>query len=114
MNIQMIDVIQSAEKIVREHLALKTGERFAIIADPKSSIEMVCALAGVAASLGAEYTILTQPTRPPHRKNEMSPIIEAALSQVDALVGITGSSGAPTYSKLVRQLIDQKKLRAIS
>src|SRR5690606_3654219 len=109
-----VDLIRSADLIVRQLLELKSGERFAIVADPMSAPEMVDALAGVAAAVGAEFTVLTQPTRRPERKNEMSPMIEAALEHADAMVGITASSGAPTYSKVVKRLLDAKSLRVIS
>lgn len=109
-----VDLVRSADLVVRELLALKAGERFAIVADPMSAPEMVDALAGVAAAIGAEFAVLTQPTRPLTRKNELSPMVEAALERADALVGITASGGAPTYSKAVKRLMDAKRLRVIS
>lgn len=111
---RMIDVIKSAELIVRELLALQPHERFAIVADPMSSDEMLQALCGVAAGVGADYCVLTQPTRPTSRKNEMCPAIEAALEKVDVMVGLTGSGGAPTYSKAVKRLLDDKRIRVLS
>ncbi len=109
-----IDVMRSAELIGRELLAITPGENVAIVCDSRSVMEMVYALAGVAQAIGAEYTILHQPSRPPARKNELSPLIEAALEKADVLIGLTGSGGAPSYAMRVKQLLDEKRLRAMS
>lgn len=114
MTDRAIDAQRSAHLIVRELLALKPTERFAIVADPMSCQEMVQALAGAAASVGADYAILVQPTRPASQKNLLSPAIEAALEHVDVMVGITGSGGAPTYSRTVKRLLDARKIRVSS
>ncbi len=109
-----IDLIRSAELIVRQLLAVKPGERVSIVCDPHSEMEMAHALAGLAQSAGAEYTILMMPTRTPDRSNELTPMIEQALEASDCLIGLTGACGAPTYAASVKQLYDQKRLRGIS
>lgn len=114
MDPRLIDVMRSANLIGRELLALKSGENLAIVSDNHSTMEMVYALAGVAASVGAEYTILHQPFRQPARKNELTPIVEAALEKADAMVGITGSGGGPTYARVVKRLLDEKRIRVMS
>jgi leucyl aminopeptidase (aminopeptidase T) len=114
MDPRTIDVMRSAELIGRELLAIKPDEHVAIVCDPQSVMEMVYSLAGVANAIGAEYAILHQPSRPPERKNELSPLIEAALEKTDVLIGLTGSGGAPSYSSAVKRLLDAKRLRAMS
>jgi leucyl aminopeptidase (aminopeptidase T) len=109
-----IDVASSANLIIGELLAVKPGEQVAIICDPHSEMRMAYALAGAVQSLGGEYTLLMMPTRETARKNELTPIIEQGLSQADCRIGLTGASGAPTYSAVVKQLYDAKKLRTIS
>lgn len=109
-----IDVARSANLIVSKLLALKPGEQVAIICDPHSEMRMAYALAGAVESLGGEYTLLMMPTRGTARKNELTPIIEQGLSQADCMIGLTGASGAPTYSAAVTRLYEAKKLRAIS
>jgi leucyl aminopeptidase (aminopeptidase T) len=95
-------------------LAVKPHEQVAIVCDPHSEMSMAYALAGVVESLGAEYTILMMPTRTTERKNDLTPVIEKGLEAADCLIGLTGSSGAPTYSSAVKRLYNQKKLRTIS
>lgn len=110
----MIDLVRSSELVVRELLAVKRNETLAIVCDTSSCMEMVDALAGVAAGLGAEFVVLQQPSREPARKNELSRAIEAALDHADVMIGITGSGGAPTYAARVKQLLDERKLRVMS
>ena len=98
----------------RELLAIKPGENVAIVCDDHSAMEMVRALASVTLGIGAEYAILHQPSRPPERKNELSPIIEAAFDKTDVLVSLTGSGGAPAYAAAVKDLLEAKRLRTMS
>jgi leucyl aminopeptidase (aminopeptidase T) len=109
-----IDVIRSADLIIRRLLAVKPGEQVALVCDPYSEMSMAYALAGAVESVGAEYTILTMPTRSTERKNDLTPVIEKGLEAADCLIGLTGSCGAPTYSAAVKRLYDQKQLRTIS
>ena len=109
-----IDVAESARMVGHELLAIKPGENVAIVVDDHSAMEMVRALAAVAASAGAEWAILHQPSRPPERKNELSPIIEAAFEKTDVLISLTGSGGAPAYAASVKDLLKAKRLRTMS
>jgi leucyl aminopeptidase (aminopeptidase T) len=109
-----IDLIRSAELIVRKLMAVKRGENVMIVCDPGSEMDMVYALAGVVQDIGGEYTIAMMPTRGKDRKNELTPPIEKGLEATDCLIGITGHSGAPTYAKAVKDRFDAKKLRSIS
>lgn len=114
MNPRTIDTIRSADLIVRRLLEVKAGEQIAIICDPHSPIEMAYALAGVIESVGAEYTIMMQPTRHENNKNRLTPVIEKGLENADAMIGMTGSGGAPTYSTTVKRLYEKKTLRGMS
>ena len=109
-----IDVEQSADLVGRELLAIRPGENVAIVCDDHSAMEMVHALAGVAAGAGAECAILHQPSRPSERKNELSPIVEAAFEKTDVLISLTGSGGAPAHSARVKDLLKAKRLRTMS
>ncbi len=51
----------------------------AIVCDPYSEMSMAYALAGVVESVGAEYTIMTMPTRTTERKNDLTTVIEKGL-----------------------------------
>ena len=114
MDAASIDLTRSADLIVRELLAVSPGEQVAIVCDPHSEMAMANALAGVIESVGAEFAILTMPTRELVRKNELGPMVEAGLQRADCLIGLTGASGAPTYARSVKELYDAKKLRGMS
>lgn len=114
MNSRSIDVTRSADLIVRRLLAVKPGEQVAIICDPHTEMSMAYALAGVVQGVGAEFTILMMPTRQTDHMNDLTPIIEKGLSAADCMIGLTGASGAPTYSAAVKKLYNAKKLRTIS
>jgi len=109
-----IDLTRSADLIVRRLLAVAPGEQVAIVCDPHSEMAMAYALAGVVESVGGEFTVLTMPTRELSRKNELGPVVEAGLQHADCLIGLTGASGAPTYSRAVKELYDERKLRGMS
>lgn len=109
-----MDIARSAELVGRELLAIRPGENVAIVCDDHSAMEMVHALAGVADQAGAEWAILHQPSRPPERKNELSPLIESALEKTDVLIGLTGSGGAPSYASIVKVLLCARRLRVMS
>jgi leucyl aminopeptidase (aminopeptidase T) len=114
LNTNSIDVLQSAELIIRKLLAVTAGENLMIVCDPGSEMEMVYALAEVAQDAGAEYTIAMMPSREHKRKNELTAPIVQGLQATDCLIGITGHSGAPTYAKAVKDLFNAKKVRSIS
>jgi len=109
-----ISVSESAELVGRELLAIKPGENVSIVIDDHSAMEMVRALADVAASAGAEWAILHQPSRPPERKNELGPIVEAGFEKTDVLISLTGSGGAPAYAARVKELLAAKRIRTMS
>jgi leucyl aminopeptidase (aminopeptidase T) len=114
MNPRSIDVARSADLIIRKLLAVQPGEQVAIICDPHTEMSMAYALAGVAQTVGAEYTILIQPTRTTDRKNDLTRVIEKGLEAADCMIGLTGSCGAPTYSSAVKALYNAHRLRAMS
>jgi leucyl aminopeptidase (aminopeptidase T) len=114
MDSRSIDVTRSADLIVRRLLAVKPGEQVAIVCDPHSEMSMAYSLAGIVQSVGGEYTIMVMPTRETDRKNDLTAIIESGLLAADCMIGLTGASGAPTYSAAVKDLYNTKKLRTIS
>ncbi len=105
---------RSAELVVRQLLAVRAGEQVALVCDGESEMRIVAALTDVVESLGAEFTILQQPSRDTSRKNELTPVIERGLEAADCLIGLTRSGGAPTYAKVVKRLLDDEQLRSIS
>ncbi|MFU8771034.1 MAG: aminopeptidase [Anaerolineales bacterium] len=114
MDALSIDLIRSADLIIRRLLAVKPGEQVAIVCDPLSEMSMAFALAGMVESVGGEYTLMLMPTRQTDRKNDLTPVIEKGLEAADCLIGLTGASGAPTYSSAVKALYRAGKIRTIS
>lgn len=103
-----------ASLIVRRLLEVRAGEQVALVCDPSSEREMVEALCRQIADVGAEFTVLTQPDRETHRKNELTPVVQTALESADCLIGLTRSGGAPTYHSAVKKLYRAKRLRGMS
>jgi len=103
-----------AELVVGKLLAVQPGEQLAIIVDADSEVMMLRALSDVATSRGAEVTVLTMPPRETARKNDLGPVIERALEGADALIGLTRSTGAPSYAGVVTRLCAEGRLRYLS
>ena len=103
-----------AELIVRTLLAVKPGEQVALVTDPSSEPLMVAALREQIQTVGAEFTVLMQPDRATGNKNELTPVVQAALEAADCLIGLTRSGGAPTYHRAVKKLYREKRLRGLS
>jgi len=114
MSLRGIDTHRSASLIVRKLLAVKPGEQVTIVCDPHTEMEMAYALVGQVECMDAEYTIVIQPTRSVARKNELTPVAEAALEKTDVLIALTGSGGAPSYASSVMRLYKEKRLRLMS
>ncbi len=100
---RIIDVIAMAHRIVRDHLAVRAGERVLIVADPATERAVYLALAGAVLAAGAEYTVALMPTRHAREATHLTAPIESALVASDVLIGVTRSSGAPTYSRKGRE-----------
>lgn len=111
---RIIDVIALAHRIVRDHLAVRAGERVLIVADPATEREIYLALAGAVEAAGAEFTVAIMPTRRANEATHLTAPIESALLASDVLIGVTRSSGAPTYSKRVAELLVARRIRSLS
>ncbi|WP_457638461.1 aminopeptidase [Oceanithermus sp.] len=111
---RIIDAIDLAHRIVRQHVDVQPGENVLIVADPETEMEIYLALAGAVQSVGAEYTVSLMPTRGRDRATYLTKPIESALDATDVLIGVTKASGAPTYARKVAKLLKEKKIRALS
>ena len=114
MTAQRMELQASADLIIRRLLAVQAGENVMIVCDPASEMRMAYALADVVAQVGAEYTIAIMPNREQERANVLPAPIAKGLEATDCLIGLTRSSGAPTYAKEVKALYNAKRLRTIS
>ncbi len=107
-------VRHQAELVVQKLLATKPGEQLAVVVDAQTDAAMLQAVTEAASEAGVEVTVLTIPLRETARKNDLGPIAEHALEGADALVGLTGSCGAPSHAEAVARLCAQKRLRYLS
>lgn len=112
--LRVIDAVSMAQKLVRLHLGIQPGEQVLLVTDPLTEMEMAWALAGAIQDVGAEYTLTVMPSRHMERATELTKILDAGLQAADVIIGMNGSSGAPTYSKTVAELLAQKRIRAMS
>jgi leucyl aminopeptidase (aminopeptidase T) len=110
----VVDLVPSARRVVEELLAVHPGESVALITDAATPAALIGALAGCVRAVGGEYAILEMPTRDALRNNELPAMLEHALEAADCLIGLTMTSGAPTYSAAVKRLLDAGRLRAMS
>src|SRR5690606_3468978 len=100
--------------VVRVHLGVQPGEQVLLVADPVTDMAMAWALAGAVQEAGGEFTLAVMPARHNDRATELTAILDAGLERTDVIIGLTGASGAPTYSRKVAELLGQKRLRALS
>ncbi len=114
MSWQEIDLIRVARQLVRVHLGVRAGEQVLVVADPQTDMRMAMALAGAVAAEGAEYTIAVMPTRDQRNGTRLTAVIDRGLEAADVLIGLTKSSGAPTYSETVARLLRERRLRSLS
>jgi leucyl aminopeptidase (aminopeptidase T) len=109
-----IDLVSSSRLVVEELLSVKQGERVALVTDAMTPPELSSALAGAVKAVGAEYAILEMPLRELSRNNELPEMVARALEAADCLIGLTATSGAPTYSRVTKRLLDERSLRVMS
>ena len=88
------------------------GRQVLLVTDPLRRWSSVGA--GAIQDVGAEYTLTVMPSRHMERATELTKILDAGLQAADVIIGMNGSSGAPTYSKTVAELLAQKRIRAMS
>lgn len=112
--IKTIDAVSVAQSIVKNHLAIKSGEEVVIVADSDSDLEIVYTLAGAVKSVDADYTIAIMPNRGHDDAAVMTKFIDKGLENVDVLIGVTKASGAPCYSEVAQRMFYNGKMRSMS
>jgi leucyl aminopeptidase (aminopeptidase T) len=103
-----------ARLVVSTLLGVREGEQLAIVVDADTERPVLDALLAAVAERGADATILSMPARDADRRNELGPVIERALEGADCLIGLTRSSGAPSYAGAVSRLCAEGRLRYLS
>ncbi len=107
------EVEKSAKLIIEKLLAVNRGERVLIIADDKSEMEMVNALFNCSIRMGAEPVTVVIPSNWPSHTSLPKPV-QAALQHAQVVIGITKSTGAPSYDPVVAKLLREKRIRYMS
>ena len=86
-----IRMAKGADKIVRENVGLKPGEKVLIVTDTGSDFEIAKALAAAVMAAGGEYTIaVSEPLT--KAGDEPSPPIAAAMTAADVIIAPTSKT----------------------
>ena len=92
----------TAERVVRDYLAVRPGEQFAIVLDSRTDAEIPDALARVAVAIGAEPVVLTIAPRP--RSGAEPPgLAAAAMAAADVVICAASTSLYHTAAKAAAQ-----------
>jgi leucyl aminopeptidase (aminopeptidase T) len=111
MDNKMINAMSTANKIIKELLAVKPEEEVLICIDSESDMRMANAFAAATTEVGAEYTIAMMPTRTKDKSTTVSKTLQKAMEGCDVFIPMTRSSGAPAYHPKMKQLLLDKKIR---
>ncbi|RLE54417.1 MAG: leucyl aminopeptidase [Candidatus Methanomethylicota archaeon] len=106
-------VEKSAKLIIEKLLSVKSGENVLIIADDSSEMEMVNALFKVAFNVGGNPVIAIIPSKWPSHTT-LPKTVHGALNHAQVVIGITKSTGAPSYDAVVAKLLRDKRIRYMS
>mgnify|MGYP000433294920 CR=1 FL=1 len=106
-------VEKSAKLIIEKLLSVKSGENVLIIADDSSEMEMVNALFKVAFNVGGNPVIAIIRSKWPSHTT-LPKTVHGALNHAQVVIGITKSTGAPSYDAVVAKLLRDKRIRYMS
>ncbi|RLE50936.1 MAG: leucyl aminopeptidase [Candidatus Methanomethylicota archaeon] len=106
-------VEKSAKLIIEKLLSVKSGENVLIIADDSSEMEMVNALFKVAFDVGGNPVIAIIRSKWPSHTT-LPKTVHGALNHAQVVIGITKSTGAPSYDAVVAKLLRDKRIRYMS
>lgn len=106
-------ISNSAKLIVEKLLCIKRGENVLIIADDSSEMEMVNSLFRIAFEIGGNPVITLIPSEWPSHTT-LPKTVHGALNHAQVVIGITKSTGAPSYDAVVAKLLREKRIRYMS
>jgi leucyl aminopeptidase (aminopeptidase T) len=95
-------VATTAERVVRDYLGIRPGERFAIVVDDRTDPEITHELARVSLELGAEPVVVTIAHRPRSGTEPPAPAA-AAMAAADVVLCAASTSLYHTAAKAVAQ-----------
>jgi len=112
-----LGLLQSANMIITRLLKVRQGEQVLLVADSKTDMSMVTALAAEASGVGAGYLVVTIPSREKigvESQTSLPESVRKILEDFQVVVGLTATSGAPSYDSKVAHLLHTKKIRYMS
>jgi leucyl aminopeptidase (aminopeptidase T) len=99
---QVDTVAETAERVVRDYLAVRPGERFAIVVDDRTDPEIPMELARVARDLGADPVVVTIAHRARSGAEPPAPAA-AAMAAADVVLCAASTSLYHTTAKAMAQ-----------
>jgi len=112
-----LGVLESANMIIARLLKVRRGEQVLLVADSKTDMSMVTALAAAVFAVGAGYLVVMIPSREKVGVESQTALPESVrkiLEDFQVVVGLTATSGAPSYDSKVAHLLHTKKIRYMS
>ncbi|MEA2620579.1 MAG: hypothetical protein QOC97_1352 [Chloroflexota bacterium] len=102
MTVALVSVAEIAERVVRDYLGVAPGERFAIVVDDRTDVEIPNELARVARELGADPIVLTIAPRARSGTEPPAPAA-AAMAAADVVLCAASTSLYHTAAKAAAQ-----------
>ncbi|HEY8818975.1 MAG TPA: hypothetical protein VIM25_09165, partial [Candidatus Limnocylindrales bacterium] len=102
MTVALVSVAEIAERVVREYLGVGPGERFAIVVDDRTDVEIPHQLARVARELGADPVVVTIAPRTRSGTEPPAPAA-AAMAAADVVLCAASTSLYHTAAKAAAQ-----------
>lgn len=113
---EIAGTLESAEKIVRQLLAVQPGEKVLLIGDTESEMSMIESIATVVNSAGADYVIAVMPSVSMGKGSHttLPGMLKKALEEADIAIGLNRTTGAPSYDDTLVRLLRTKRIRYMS
>ena len=102
MTIAALSVAEIAERVTRDYLGLRPGERFAIVVDDRTDLEIPVELARAARGLGADPVVVTIAPRARSGSEPPAPAA-AAMAAADVVLCAASTSLYHTSAKAAAQ-----------
>lgn len=116
-DLSALQVVRSANLIITKLLKVRPSEKVLLVADTRTEMSMVTALAAESSAVGAEYLITVMPSREKFGVESHTALPESIrkiLESFQVVIGLNATSGAPSYDSKVAELLHTKKIRYMS
>jgi leucyl aminopeptidase (aminopeptidase T) len=116
-DLSVLQVVRSANLIITKLLKVRPSEKVLLVADTRTEMSMVTALAAESSAVGAEYLITVMSSREKFGVESHTALPESIrkiLESFQVVIGLNATSGAPSYDSKVAELLHTKKIRYMS